>query len=110
MFWVSMVPGIEAAFDAVTYHDSCAGLRGWRQGTASDPVVPGQGANIAEGELAETCCGFSGLFCVKYPDVSGAMVDRKCDDIVKTGADGTRRRHGVPDEHCRTIAASRHRR
>lgn len=82
------VPGIEAAFDgAVTYHDSCAGLR--EVGVKEQPrtlLSRVKGLNIAEGELAETCCGFGGLFCVKYPDVSGAMVDRKCDDIVKTGA------------------------
>ena len=35
----------------------------------------------------ETCCGFGGLFCIKYPDISGHMVDAKVDDILATGAD-----------------------
>ena len=37
-------------------------------------------------EDAEVCCGFGGLFCVKYPDISGEMVRKKTDEIVKTGA------------------------
>jgi L-lactate dehydrogenase complex protein LldE len=36
---------------------------------------------------AESCCGFGGLFCVKYPDISGKIVDAKVDDIVATGAE-----------------------
>ena len=30
---------------------------------------------------ADTCCGFGGLFAVKMPDVSGAMLARKCRQI-----------------------------
>lgn len=82
------VPGIEASFDGtVTYHDSCSGLR--EVGVKDQPrklLDNVKGLSLKEGALAETCCGFGGLFCVKYPDVSGAMVDHKCDDIVKTGA------------------------
>ena len=29
----------------------------------------------------ESCCGFGGLFSIKYPDVSGAIVDKKVDNI-----------------------------
>lgn len=71
-----------------TYHDSCSGLR--ELGVKAQPRallggVPGLA--IAEGREAETCCGFGGLFCVKYPDISGRMVDAKVDDILATGAD-----------------------
>ena len=82
------VPGIGAAFGGVvTYHDSCSGLR--ELGVKAQPrqLLGGvTGLEIAEGTCAETCCGFGGLFCIKYPDISGAMVDRKIDDIVATGA------------------------
>jgi L-lactate dehydrogenase complex protein LldE len=35
----------------------------------------------------EVCCGFGGTFCVKYPDISNAMVEEKAADIVQSGAD-----------------------
>ena len=36
---------------------------------------------------AETCCGFGGTFCVKYPDISDKMVSDKAADIAATGAE-----------------------
>ncbi len=78
-----------AAFDGtVTYHDSCSGLR--ELGIKEQPrtlLSSVSGLSIAEGKETETCCGFGGLFCVKYPDISEKMVDAKVDDIVATGAD-----------------------
>lgn len=71
----------------VTYHDSCSGLR--ELGIKDQPrrlLSSVNGLNIAEGKETETCCGFGGLFCVKYPDISEKMVDAKVDDIVATGA------------------------
>jgi L-lactate dehydrogenase complex protein LldE len=35
---------------------------------------------------AETCCGFGGLFCVKYAEISNRMVADKTADIADTGA------------------------
>ena len=46
-----------------------------------------KGMTLTEAPESETCCGFGGLFCVKYPDISGRMVDAKVDDIIATGAD-----------------------
>ena len=72
----------------VAYHDSCSGLRELeikKQPRALLNAV--DGLNLVEGTEAETCCGFGGLFCVKYPDISEKMVDAKVDDIVATGAD-----------------------
>lgn len=71
----------------VTYHDSCSGLR--ELGVKTQPrtlMDTVDGISLVEGEKAETCCGFGGLFCIKYPEISGAMVDKKLDDIVATGA------------------------
>ncbi len=72
----------------VTYHDSCSGLRelGVKQ-QPRDLLAKVGGLTLVEGEIPETCCGFGGLFCVKYPDISEKMVDTKSDDIEKTGAD-----------------------
>ncbi|WNK00217.1 (Fe-S)-binding protein [Thalassospiraceae bacterium LMO-JJ14] len=78
-----------AAFDGtVTYHDSCSGLR--ELGIKEQPrrlLGAVDGLSIAEGNETETCCGFGGLFCIKYPDISEKMVDAKVNDIVATGAD-----------------------
>jgi len=36
---------------------------------------------------ARECCGFGGAFAVKMPAISGALVDRKVDHVLETGAD-----------------------
>jgi L-lactate dehydrogenase complex protein LldE len=36
---------------------------------------------------SDVCCGFGGLFAVKLPDISSAMLDRKIDRIHESGAD-----------------------
>lgn len=71
-----------------TYHDSCSGLR--EMGVKEQPrnlLSKAIGSTVTEGASAEVCCGFGGLFCVKYPDISEAMVDKKIADIEATGAD-----------------------
>lgn len=71
-----------------TYHDSCSGLR--ELGIKTQPralLSKVGGLKLVEGAIPETCCGFGGLFCVKYPDISEKMVDAKTDDILKTEAD-----------------------
>ncbi len=37
-------------------------------------------------ERADECCGFGGSFSVRYPGISGAMVQDKVSLIEKTGA------------------------
>ncbi|MEK9645200.1 MAG: (Fe-S)-binding protein [Alphaproteobacteria bacterium] len=70
------------------YHDSCSSLR--EHDVSEQPralLAKVRGADVRELDAADVCCGFGGTFCVKYPEVSGAMVDRKVDDIAATGAD-----------------------
>ena len=38
-------------------------------------------------DQADTCCGFGGTFSVKYPHISGAMLEDKLADLAHTGAD-----------------------
>ena len=38
-----------------------------------------------EGE--EACCGFGGTFCIKYPEISSAIVADKTKTIKASGAD-----------------------
>jgi len=83
------VDDFHANYDgAVTYHDSCSGLRELNiKQQPRQALSKVSGVTLIEGEEAETCCGFGGLFCVKYPDISGTMVDAKVDDVLATGAD-----------------------
>ena len=72
----------------VTYHDSCSGLR--ELGVKRQPrtlLDSVQGLTLRELPGAETCCGFGGTFCVKYPEISDKMVASKAEDILATGAD-----------------------
>ena len=71
-----------------TYHDSCSGLR--ELSIKLQPrklLAQVKGVYLKEGKQAERCCGFGGLFCVKYGDISTGMVDEKIDDLVTTGAE-----------------------
>lgn len=70
-----------------TYHDSCSGLR--ELGVKRQPrrllaAVDGLTLRPMAGE--ETCCGFGGTFCVKYPAISNAIVGEKAAAIKATGA------------------------
>jgi L-lactate dehydrogenase complex protein LldE len=71
---------------AVTYHDSCSGLR--ELGIKAQPRRFLRAAGIEVKEMAdpEICCGFGGTFCVKYPEISVRMVSDKVRDIAATGA------------------------
>lgn len=80
---------VEASYEGrATYHDSCSGLR--ELGVSRQPrVLLGsvEGLDLKEMPDSDVCCGFGGTFCVKYPDVSDAIVEKKVANIVATGAD-----------------------
>jgi L-lactate dehydrogenase complex protein LldE len=72
----------------ITYHDSCAGLRELSVKTQPRQLlskVPG--LRLIEMEEAETCCGFGGTFAVKFGEISTHIAERKCANIVASGAD-----------------------
>jgi L-lactate dehydrogenase complex protein LldE len=72
---------------AVTYHDSCSSLR--ENGVKRQPrdlLDSVDGLELREAKDTEVCCGFGGLFSVKYPDISNAMVSNKLDRLSATGA------------------------
>lgn len=73
---------------AVTYHDSCSGLR--ELGIKQQPrrlLDSLKGFNLTEMHDCEVCCGFGGTFCVKYPEISTRMVTDKVGSIEASGAD-----------------------
>jgi len=85
---VMMISKVAATFDgAVTYHDSCSGLR--ELGVKAQPrrlLASVQGLKLNEMHDSEVCCGFGGTFCVKYPDISNTIVSKKAEHIAASGA------------------------
>ena len=83
------VTAVAARHDGtVTYHDSCSGLR--ELGIRLQPrrlLASVAGLQLQELPDADVCCGFGGTFCVKYPDISNAIVEKKTADIAATGAE-----------------------
>ena len=72
----------------VTYHDSCSSLR--EMGVKAQPrklLAAIEGLAFKELPDGDSCCGFGGTFCVKYPEISNRMVTEKTGNIEKTGAD-----------------------
>ncbi|MFC1673018.1 (Fe-S)-binding protein [Pseudomonadota bacterium] len=73
---------------SVAYHDSCSSRR--ELGIIDAPrklLATVEGVELKELADTETCCGFGGLFSVKFPDVSGAIADKKAELIEDTGAE-----------------------
>jgi L-lactate dehydrogenase complex protein LldE len=71
-----------------TYHDSCSSLR--EMGVRAQPrrLLAGvDGLSLTELPDADVCCGFGGTFCVKYPEISNAIVTKKAEAVAATGAD-----------------------
>ena len=82
---VTKVGGTSAGL--VTYHAACHLLR--ELGIAKEPrtLIEGvRGVEIQEMEKSDACCGFGGLFSVKFPEISTAMLDDKLQNVADTGA------------------------
>ncbi|MCB0166900.1 MAG: (Fe-S)-binding protein [Anaerolineae bacterium] len=77
-----------AATGCVAYHASCHGLRGLGLKTQPRRLLD-QVAGLESKDLSgsEECCGFGGLFAVKMSQISGAILQRKLDNIEASGAD-----------------------
>ncbi|NUQ39094.1 MAG: (Fe-S)-binding protein [Caldilineales bacterium] len=82
--------GLGAAGGAVgryVYHPTChltraLGVRGAAE-TLLAAIPGGESVPLPH---AEECCGFGGLFAVKLPAISAAMLQRKLDSIAASGA------------------------
>jgi L-lactate dehydrogenase complex protein LldE len=86
---VMKVEKVASAFEgSVTYHDSCSGLR--ELGIREQPrklLKSMPGVTISEMKDSDVCCGFGGTFCVKYPDISNAIVEKKTVTVGDASAD-----------------------
>jgi L-lactate dehydrogenase complex protein LldE len=70
------------------YHDSCSSLREMK--TQAEPrklLGSVEGLSLSPLSNPEVCCGFGGLFSVKYPAISERMADDKIADAAATGSD-----------------------
>ncbi|MBZ6076155.1 (Fe-S)-binding protein [Microvirga puerhi] len=82
------VASVDARYDgAVTYHDSCSGLRELKvKAQPRKLLATVDGLTLVEMTDSDVCCGFGGTFAVKYSDISGAIVDAKVKNIDATHA------------------------
>ena len=72
----------------VALHQSCHLLR--ELNVRSEPLKllrAVRGIELVELERADACCGFGGLFAIKYPQISGGILQEKIDCIKRSGAD-----------------------
>lgn len=77
----------------VTYHDGCSGLRELGIKTEARALLAAvPGLDLVEMADCEVCCGFGGLFSVKFPELSAAIaakktacIDAVCPDLVLAG-------------------------
>lgn len=69
-----------------TYHDSCAGLR--ELGIKETPrrLLQQSGIELIAMQDCEECCGFGGRFATQFGSLSTALVQRKCEHILASGA------------------------
>jgi L-lactate dehydrogenase complex protein LldE len=69
------------------YHDSCSSLR--EMGVRAEPralLASVEGLAVRDIPDGDVCCGFGGLFSIKYPEVSARMADDKIAHAKSTGA------------------------
>jgi L-lactate dehydrogenase complex protein LldE len=72
---------------AVAYHPSCHLMRELRVGDEPRLLLGAvDGLKLVEFRNPEECCGFGGMFSVKFPDISVAMARDKIDRLVQSGA------------------------
>src|SRR5438552_8425951 len=70
-----------------TYHMACH-LRGLGLQTEPERLLRKvRGLELIALERSDECCGFGGSFAVRFPEISGAMVEDKAAFIAKTGAE-----------------------
>lgn len=83
------VTDVGAAFNGrLTYHPSCHLLRGLQVDRQPRVLLENvTGAELVPLENAEQCCGFGGLFSIKYAPISEDMLGKKLDTVEQAAAD-----------------------
>ena len=83
------VTDVGASFPhSVTYHPACHLMRELHVVEAPRKLLANvRGLKLCELPRSTECCGFGGLFSVKFPDISAAMLADKCKCIEQSGAE-----------------------
>ncbi|MBZ0288372.1 MAG: (Fe-S)-binding protein [Anaerolineae bacterium] len=72
----------------VAFHDACHGLRLSGLKKQARQLAEGvEGVTVTDLAGSDQCCGFGGLFAVKMPEISGAMLRDKVNAIDASEAD-----------------------
>lgn len=72
---------------SAAYHNSCSSLREMNVNAEPRTLLTSvRGFTLCEIANKEVCCGFGGLFSLKYPEISARMADDKIADARATGA------------------------
>ncbi|MCL0044348.1 (Fe-S)-binding protein [Dehalococcoidia bacterium] len=75
-------------YGKVAYHASCHLLRELGAATESISLIRNvQGVQLVETGESNQCCGFGGTFCIKYPQISEAILEDKLIGLETCGAD-----------------------
>lgn len=89
---LSMLGGLEAGGDGkpvkVTYHDSCHLKR--KMGIYAEPrqiLTNINGVEFVEMNESDRCCGFAGSYSIKFPEMSGPILERKLHNIEDSEAE-----------------------
>jgi L-lactate dehydrogenase complex protein LldE len=83
------VTDVGASFPhTVAYHPSCHLARDL--GVREQPLKllqAVQGLQLVNVNPQEECCGFGGVFSVRFPELSGAIADRRAEQLAASGAE-----------------------
>lgn len=83
-----LTPGGDGETQKITYHDSCHLKRS--MGVYAEPrklLNDISGVQLIEMKESDRCCGFAGSYSIKFPELSGPILERKLANIEETGAD-----------------------
>jgi Fe-S oxidoreductase len=69
----------------VTYHDSCHLKRTLHAEKPPRELLRATGHEVKEMFESDMCCGMGGSYSLKFPEISRPILQRKLDNIRKTG-------------------------
>ncbi|MBV8171543.1 MAG: (Fe-S)-binding protein [Candidatus Eremiobacteraeota bacterium] len=73
---------------SVAYHDGCHARRELKVGDAPYRLLRSvREARLVDLAGSDECCGFGGLFSVKFDELSASMGERKCANVLASGAE-----------------------
>ncbi|MCR4667043.1 MAG: LUD domain-containing protein [Desulfovibrio sp.] len=71
--------------EKITYHASCHLCRKLNVRDAPRDLIRDAGDYVPCDE-EEVCCGFGGTYSAKFPEISAKLLEKKLDNVAKTGA------------------------